>query len=193
MDKDTISVGKRVDWRKQVVASLEYGYIFTKSFIGFVYGVIIFLVASAICVVTGSIYFNDFDVLYPFLGTCCLFLCLFSIIPIYHIHILKKIKLFCGDAVELKAESTEIGSYHRIEGLIVPTTRKKISIKFMYNGKKYLRESGQPGYNKPYMYNTKAGYEKIFAKYSNRIIRILYSPKYDQVLILKDEKKAKEK
>ena len=32
------------------------------------------------------------------------------------------------------------------------------------------------------------GYHSIWSKYANKELRILYSPKYDQVMILKDKK-----
>ena len=38
----------------------------------------------------------------------------------------------------------------------------------------------------PVLVDAKNGYFKILSKYANRSIKIMYSPKYEQVMILKD-------
>lgn len=90
----------------------------------------------------------------------------------------KKIIKWLEDAVELKAYCRKIDENR----LGIQPKAVKIQVKFKYNNKKYSREStarifgGQPGYL------------SVYKKYADRIIEILYSPKYDEVLILKKSK-----
>lgn len=88
----------------------------------------------------------------------------------------KKIKIWLNDAVKLKAYSQNISEYNsvfNIKGII-------IRVIFQFNGKRYIKEStvkNEMG-NKAYLVTYK--------KYADRDIDILYSPKYDEVMILKD-------
>ncbi len=94
-------------------------------------------------------------------------------------HLLKRrIFLWLDDAVERKATTTTVDMYrYPIRANV------KLKVKFNYNNKKYIFISGD---------STKSrilgnGYNKIFAKYADREIKIFYSPKYDEVLLLKDD------
>jgi hypothetical protein len=92
---------------------------------------------------------------------------------------LKKHILSCmEDAVSLKAYSYVIdtNSYD----LLLWPHGVKIKIKFKYLGKHYSKIS------RGKMLGGTEGYHQIYAKYGNRNVRILYSPKYDEVLLLKD-------
>ncbi len=93
-------------------------------------------------------------------------------------HILKKkIDIWLEDAVELKAVSQRfdrIWSFPYINFRYV-----KIHIEFRYNKKRIHKYSGDGKRN---------GYDTVFYKYADREIDILYSPKYDEVMILKESK-----
>lgn len=90
----------------------------------------------------------------------------------------KKVSLWLKDAVEAKAYSKIISEDWSwllcwlIKGRI-------IRVNFKINGKRFVRDSNFKffGGEKGYIYG---------AKYINKEIRIAYSPKYDEVMILKD-------
>ena len=58
----------------------------------------------------------------------------------------------------------------------------RIAVRFRYQGRRITRFSGE-GRNG---LNTRNGYAPGWKKYCDREINILYSPKYDQVIVLKD-------
>ena len=93
-----------------------------------------------------------------------------------------KIKLWLEDAIECNVQSKRIDttgpSVIFAANTIVPMRRMcKIQIQFGYNGKKIKKISD---------------YARIFGFYADREISILYSEKYNQVLILKDGGMTKE-
>lgn len=63
-----------------------------------------------------------------------------------------------------------------------PSPGVRIVVRFRYQGRRITRFSGA-GRNG---LNTREGYYPGWNKYCNREIDILYSPKYDQVIVLKD-------
>lgn len=117
--------------------------------------------------------------------SCCLCISVLIIIGVlYAIHrnnrLKKKILLWLDDAVLLPAKTQVSGSF-RTYGH--PVAETKLLVEFYYKGKKIIRESGDKT-KKDHWYK-RNGYFKVLSKYGNRDIRILYSPTYDQVLILK--------
>ena len=54
---------------------------------------------------------------------------------------------------------------------------RKLKVSFKYNKKKYVKYSGTKQTN---------GYDRVFLKYSDAQITILYSPQFDEVMIIKD-------
>ena len=84
----------------------------------------------------------------------------------------KKVDLWSKDAVELsasmKSQSSNVGML-----LSKPT----IIVEFSYQGKRYEKE----------IFNGKKKF-MIVNQYINKKVKILYSPTYDEVLILKDDK-----
>ena len=81
-----------------------------------------------------------------------------------------KIKLWQADAVKLSAKTNEADfDYSRF--------CVAIAVRFEYHDKKMRKVSGRHGH---------LNYDPVFLKYRNRKINILYSPKYDEVMILKD-------
>ena len=56
---------------------------------------------------------------------------------------------------------------------------ERLTVKFFYQGKKYVKTSDKPNIRKPFL-----GY-KAFRRYADKSIRILYSERQDDVLIIK--------
>ncbi|MDE7395855.1 MAG: hypothetical protein K2M95_07035 [Clostridiales bacterium] len=97
----------------------------------------------------------------------------------------KELILWVEDAIETDAYAKEIGrQFPAFSPAIV-----KIRVSFKINGMQFLRESiaGPIG-----AFSWQKGHQAIWRKYANRSIQILYSPKYDQVMVLKDHKKTKQ-
>lgn len=93
----------------------------------------------------------------------------------------KKIRLWLRDAVPLTAKSQTVA----VREIRARVTYKaiKISVKFFYNGEKHIQASGNPE-----KHNETNGFSQAYFDYTNREIKILYSPSYDQVMILWEDK-----
>ena len=91
----------------------------------------------------------------------------------------KKATLWLKDAVLLEARCTLLDTSMQVRRSVV-VKAAAIRVKFTYNGKKYTKESSYKG--------TRA-YLPVFNKYADKKITIAYSPKYDQVMLVKDNKK----
>jgi hypothetical protein len=87
-----------------------------------------------------------------------------------------KIILCLEDAIETTAKSVKIGEIR----LGFQPKSVKIQVRFKVNGKTYIRESTAK------VFGGWEGYLGVYKKYADREICILYSQKYDEVLILKD-------
>ena len=88
----------------------------------------------------------------------------------------KQVKIWMQDAVKLEAYCKKLDEYK----LMFLLNGIRIQVSFEINGIKYVRNSTG---------KTFAGgkaYLATFIKYADREINILYSPKYDEVMILKD-------
>ena len=62
----------------------------------------------------------------------------------------------------------------------------KLKIEFCYDKKKYSFQRGEPAGKFGWLINSN-GYFKVLTKYADRKVKILFSPKYEQILILKDK------
>lgn len=89
-----------------------------------------------------------------------------------------KIKLWLEDAVEIRAYSKKIGENR----LGIKPKATKIQIRFSLNKKHYSRESTYQ------VFGGEKGYVGCFNKFADKEVNILYSLKYDEVMILKDKK-----
>ena len=87
----------------------------------------------------------------------------------------KHILQWLEDAAELSADAKVI-DVQRIS-LLFP--RAKVQVSFVLEGRKMTRESGKQG-------KIGSGYQSFWMRYDKRPVRILYSARYDQVMILKD-------
>ena len=109
-------------------------------------------------------------------GSLGFIVCFPIIFSAYHLikqnKLKKKVDLWSKDAVELsasmKSQSSNVGML-----LSKPT----IIVEFSYQGKRYEKE----------IFNGKKKF-MIVNQYINKKVKILYSPTYDEVLILKDDK-----
>ncbi|MDE7167771.1 MAG: hypothetical protein K2O28_02855 [Clostridia bacterium] len=92
------------------------------------------------------------------------------------------------DAIELYAYSKCVGEQdnhnpHAVFGnLIFGPSFAKIEVKFELDGKHFIKMSGKLGRLGP-----DDGFSRVWLDYRDRAIRIMYSPKYDQVIVLKDK------
>ena len=96
----------------------------------------------------------------------------------------KEILLWLDDAVEVSGFARKIGDTgidETIDWLVGRERFTKIQVVFKIDGKRYKRESVTKEFENP------KGYSQIWNRYADREVRILYSPKYDQVMILKDK------
>lgn len=87
----------------------------------------------------------------------------------------KKVEVWLQDAVILKAKTKSIGEQWLTRNFMV---RKAVAIEveFVYNDLRYVRQS---------TYNGKPAYLPVFGNYANQTITIAYSPKYDEVMLIK--------
>ena len=90
---------------------------------------------------------------------------------------IRDINSWLQDAVPLKANCICVATDLQPNG-VLPFEIYKIKVNFKYNGKHYSKQSENDGWHK--------GFSPIWHKFVGKDIDILYSPKYDQVLILKD-------
>ena len=117
----------------------------------------------------------------------CFFLPLIGISGLVYIIVViskenRNIRRWKNDSVLLLANATEVD---RIENGLTNIVKLKISVKFNYNGIKMMQESGEKNNKKGNLFYIHPGYDAIFLKYVDHPIHILYSPTYDQVLLLK--------
>ncbi len=90
----------------------------------------------------------------------------------------KNISEWLNDAIEL------VAFCHKVDEIrlgVFQSIATKIKVEFKFNNKDYIRFSTATilgGYQ---------GYLGTFNKYSNKVIKIAYSPTYDEVMILKNQ------
>lgn len=164
-----------------ISASLKYGRLLTSKWLKFMYVALAFYVVSVLSIVVLPIIFVpewDMTVLLCIISISLIFVTL-SIFLLYLIISDKKLKnkilLWANDAIELKAYSKTIGKEFNMQ----PTLYYQIAVSFVVNGTKHTKTSGEGSDSKKH--------HKIFSQYADREINILYSPKYDEVLVLKDK------
>lgn len=89
------------------------------------------------------------------------------------------------DAVEVYASTKKVGDSYDASNplgeLVYGPTLEKIQIDFKIEGKHFTKVSGKSG-----KLGTSDGFARIWTKYTGKPIRILYSRKFDQVILLKN-------
>lgn len=130
---------------------------------------------------------NDTISISSFLSGLFLFPSIAAILPLVLfilIHRNEKIRrdiyVWLDDAVELNAYCRNIGVK---ESMFIKLI--KLQVEFEFDGKNYVRttENEKRGILD---YGSPVGYFSGVSKYANKEVKILYSPKYDEVMILKN-------
>ena len=148
----------------------------------------LFYICLLLCVaiiplaVISAILANEYEVL------VCLSLPLIGIPGLLYIIIQisqenKNIRKWQKDCILLPAHIMEVD---RIENSVTNVIKLKISVKFIYNGVNMIQQSGEKNKKKGNIFYIHPGYDAIFSKYSGHQVNILYSPAYDQVLLLEN-------
>ena len=164
-----------------VDVSLSHGQYFRKRLIMVYIGFAVCCLFPILTVVMLVIPQMEWDAL--FLGTMIcgnigsmLFLGVLFYVKIKNDRLANMIKLWLEDAVEVKAYSKKIDE-KRFGFQPVAT---KIQVSFTLDNRTYKIDST---YN---VFGGYKGYVGCFNKYADREVKIMYSPKYNEVMILKD-------
>lgn len=165
----------------KIVATLTYGKKLSVEFMTFMTIIMLLCVAMIPLIIFCAIDSGEYG-----LFTCFIFP--FLVLPTWvYIQFLywkenRDIEKWQKDAVPLTAWATEIG---RIKNGATHVTRIKIALTFTFDGKEITLRSGEKNKIKENIFYMNIGYDAIFCKYVGRPIQILYSPQYDEVMILK--------
>lgn len=169
-----------------IEASLKHGRLFTGKWIiilrfGLGVGLLFPFLTILMLIITLTIGMDwTYEMIFSMIGGNIFGLC---ILLVYILCIVRneklkqKISLWLENSVQVKAYSRSIGSVR----LGIQPKQVKIQVDFMIDGKQYSRVSAGK-----MLGGGPEGYHKIWAYYADREIDILYSEKYDEVLILKD-------
>ena len=166
----------------KIIASLTYGKKISLGVLVLIYIGLLLSVAIVPFAIFCAIIYTEYEAL------VCLFLPLIGIPGLSYIIIVvsrenRNIKRWKRDSVLLSAHISEVD---RIENVFTNIVILKISVKFIYNGTKMTQESGEKNNKKGNIFYSHPGYDAIFLKCIGHGIRILYSPAYDQVLLIKN-------
>ncbi|MCL2370091.1 MAG: hypothetical protein FWC80_02545 [Firmicutes bacterium] len=184
--------------KSKKLISLQYKILSKKQLIAIVLGIFFLAITLLIApIVLMWLFFDDFGITHVIITISISVGIVLSIIVCFiiwgirrEIKFNKKVSLWLQDAVELKAYSRKANSnpdfgypffinfflliFYAIFGVPI-----EIELILFYNGKKQVKASGPKRYDK---------YRRVFQKYSDRIVSVLYSPTYDEVLLLMDAK-----
>lgn len=173
---------------KDIAASLQYGKPWSQFITRSIFALIILFTACTILLIIVAVIelieliFVAF-VLFILVGLMIVYL-------VYVKRLKEKITLWMEDAVKLEAVSKAISRYPEYSWN--GNYSMKLKVMFEYDNTRYEKISGTPGYKKPHDNSLKAGYSLVFNRYADRKINILYSKKYNQVLILNATKQYSE-
>lgn len=165
----------------KIDASLSQGNFITGKKAIFLY--LMFVVALSFPLLSVIVLFFpsdlDYTIIFALIGGNIMFLALFTVlvyICIKNSRLKQKIIVWLEDAIEIKAYSKKIGENR----LGFQPKATKIQIVFKFADQTYVRDSAGK------VFGGWQGYLGTYTKYADREIRILYSPKYDEILILRD-------
>ena len=167
---------------QDIDASLKYGQVFSGKIWGS--AVILLSIASAcigivvIIIPITSIEYRS-DIIFIVCGS---FLFIFLVLSTVIIQMFfnkgkKKAALWLKDAVILDAQAKSLGQTLHVRNLIMRTATA-IEVDFEYDDRRCSRQS---------TYKDKPLYLAVYTKYADKKIRIAYSPKYDEVMLIKPE------
>lgn len=166
---------------KDIAGTLSFGAIYT----GWVKWLMIFLFVSSLALmIFASIiaFVLDSEMLIVGAISALFSICFFIPIAI-NFKNCKRIKECLKDAVRLKAFARAI-STSMTHTLVFRQRTTKLAVSFEYNNKTVVMESGK----KDVPCSIVNGYSSLFNKYANKELTILYSPRYNEVIILKESK-----
>ncbi len=173
-----------------IVGILNYGPFYGKSrkklIIDQVLGTVVFLLIIALIITFLSIsQIRNPDPIEEFVFYIFACVAIFLWPPILFLTLLiknekrrKEVQLWLEDAIIVKAQSKNADCLYQF-GVSCP----KIQVDFTIDGVQYNRQSKSIGTK-----TNKQGYHHFWSKYADREITIAYSPKYDEVMVLKDKK-----
>ena len=127
--------------------------------------------------------FNDFMIIV--LGL--IFVFIVALMPLICIFLLfskrkKKILIWLEDAIEGEGITKTIGK----RKWMIVASLIKLKIEFTVNGVKYERYTGDEKVSPYWNYHANDGYYSGIEKFADKQVKVLYSPKYDEVMILND-------
>lgn len=94
----------------------------------------------------------------------------------------KKILIWLEDAIEGEGITKIIDKRKWMLG----SSLIKLKIDFIINGVKYERYTGDANVSIYYNFHAKDGYYSGIDQYADKQVKVLYSPKYDEVMILRN-------
>lgn len=174
----------------RIDASLKYGQFFTGKWLIFLYSLIgcccvmpISTVVFSFLVLFGKEVY-DTDTIIVLIGSNSIsILVMFGTIYVLYKNnkLKKKIILWLSDAVQLTAQTTTLDRFRTFGH---PVAETKLQVEFCIDNYRKICTSEDES-KKDHWYK-RNGFFKILSKYADKKITIMYSPKYDQVLILKN-------
>ena len=168
--------------KRKIVATLSYGKVPSKFMVGvfttMLIGSIILIPIIIIMLIAEKQY--QFLIISIFAILLGVFLSGYFLFHCYKIK--NKIKLWKQDAILLKAKSKIVAEQWVPSYGIIGSKVAKISVTFKYEGKRIKMVSGEQGEKD--LFHSKAGFDELFKEYGDREIDILYSPRFNQVMIL---------
>ncbi len=166
---------------KKIATTLEFGAVYAGAFLVFLYSALIMAIVATCLMLLLSVT-KDSQLYIAFAICGIISICFLLVILINHKNC-KKVKEWLKDSIPLKAYCKTLDESITFSGFL-PLKSKKVIITFTFNGQTISKESGKKNQSQ-FSLN---GYSVLIKKYADRKIDILYSPKYDQVMILKDKK-----
>lgn len=164
---------------EQIETSLSYGGNPKKGLMFIVVLTIIMNIVLLAAMIAVFVVEKDFSYFYTIIIPL-LFLVCFLIIFLRAIALKRCIKEWLKDAIELQCRCD-----YALGSIVKNNGDCKISVIFEYNGETHIKSSGRNNKN-PFLLFTD-GYNGINKKYIGRTFNILYSPKYDEIMIPKQE------
>ena len=168
---------------KEIAGTLSFGAIYT----GWVKWLMISMFVCCVAlIIYGCIVALALDSEMFILSAIAAFFAICFFVPIViNFKNCKKIKEYLKDAVKLNAFARAIGT-SSTSTLVFRQRTTKLAVSFKYNNKTVVRESGK----KDVTFSAINGYSALFNKYADRELTILYSPKYDEVILLKNPRRT---
>lgn len=167
---------------QDIDASLAYGQIFS----GKIYGSSVILLSVTtmfmglvVIIVPITAYEYRSDIIFFVCGSIIFALFLLSTIclQMFFNKGKKKATVWLEDAIVLEAYAKSVGQTLHVRNMIARTATA-IEVSFEYDDKRCVRQS---------TYKDKPLYLAVYTKYADKKILIAYSPKYDEVMLIKPE------